>query len=241
MTRTFTLTGAHAVETPPSFARQRRQKKESKPEVQRRLVCRYDYRDLDGSLLFQKERLEILNPEPGGRTKDFRYFRNVIDSERRYRKPESADGILYNLPAVMAAILAGEPIHWVEGEKDADALIALGHVATTVHQGANKVTLAQAAWLRGATEVYIWMDKDRACPEVGAHDAAMRNDALFDIGCTGRTTFLKAAGGWELKDAADHISAGHPLEDAVVVPVAKLVAVATKYTPSKNRSLGYER
>lgn len=239
-TRTITLTGARAIESPPPFRRSRTKQKPDHSE-ERELVCRYDYRSPTGALLFQKERYRILNPTPGGREKTFGYFRNVWDVEARYKKPEGADGILYNLPAVLRAIMAGEPIHWVEGEKDADALIALGHVATTVHQGANKVTLAQAAWLRGASEVYLWLDKDRDCPEVGAHDAAMRHDLLVDVGCTAPITFLKAAGGWELKDAADHIAAGHAPEDAVLVSRSKLAAVAAKYTPSKNGRLGYER
>lgn len=238
--RTFALTGARALESPPRRTVRPAPSKAAE-HVERELVCRYDYRSPAGALLFQKERYRILNPAPGGRTKTFSYFRNVWDAEERYRKPEGADGILYNLPAILRAVLSGEPIHWVEGEKDADALIALGYVATTVHQGANKVTAAQAAWLRGAAEVYIWIDKDKECPEVGAHDAAMRHDLLVDTGCTAPITFLRAAGGWGLKDAADHIEAGYAPEDAVVVSRSKLAATGARYVPSMNGRLGYDR
>lgn len=239
--RTFTLTGARAIDSPPRRAARSRAESAPVEHVERELVCRYDYRLPTGALFFQKERYRILNPAPGGRTKTFGYFRNVWDAEARYKKPEGADGILYNLPAILRAVLSGDPIHWVEGEKDADALIKLGHVATTVHQGANKVTAAQAAWLRGAAEVYIWIDKDKACPEVGAHDAAMRHDRLIEIGCSAPITFLKAAGGWDLKDTADHIDAGYAPEDAVVVSRSKLAATAARYVPSMNGRLGYDR
>lgn len=216
--------------------------KKPKRKIERRLVCRYDYRLPTGKLFFQKERYEIVNPEPGGRTKDFGYFRNVWDVEARYKKPEGADGILYNLPAVLAAILAGDPIHWVEGEKDADAINALALAATTVHQGANKVTIAQAAWLRGAAEVFIWVDKDVEHPEVGAHDAVMRYNHLIDIGVTAPITFLRAPGPWGvLKDPADMLAAGHTLDDAETVNPNRLARVAAKWTPSQNRRLGYAR
>lgn len=197
----------------------------------RTVECKYDFTDPTGRVLFQKVRYV---------PKTFGYLNpREHNPAKRYRKPEGADGIIYNLPAVLRAILAGEPIHWTEGEKDADALIQRGHVATTVHQGANKVTLAQAAWLRGASEVYIWVDKDKEHPEVGAHDAAMRHDLLVEVGCTAEISFAKAAGAWALKDVFDHFAAGHGLEDAVAVDPAKLSAVASRYTPSMGWRAGY--
>lgn len=219
-------------------------KQKSKHIEQLEFVCDYSYTDPTGRLLFKKKRFKILNPLPGGRTKTFRYFNPNALPVDKWRKPESegAGSAIYNLPAVLRAILSEETIHWTEGEKDADALIALGYVATTVHQGANKVTRAQAAWLRGASAVIIWVDKDQAHPEVGAHDAAMRHDLLVEVGCAGALTFVRAAGPWGTsKDAYDHIAAGHSVEDAVVVPPAKLAAIAAKWTPSKNWSLGYAR
>jgi len=219
----------------------RPRKKKRKRLEQRELVCRYDYRFPTGELFFQKERYRILNAE-SGRDKDFGYFRNVWDTEVRYKKPEGADGIIYNLPAVLRAVLAGEPIHWTEGEKDADAINALGLTATTVHQGANKVTLAQAAWLRGAAGVFIWVDKDVEHPEVGAHDAVMRYNHLIDLGVTAPITFLRAPGPWGvLKDPADMLAAGQDIEDAETVNPNKLARVASKWTPSQNRRLGYAR
>ena len=80
----------------------------------RRIVATYDYRDADGTLLFQSVRLE---------PKDF-----------RQRRPDGNGGwawnlkdvrrVLYRLPALSAAD-PSEPAFIVEGEKDADRLAGL--------------------------------------------------------------------------------------------------------------------
>lgn len=214
----------------------------SKKYHQREEVCRYDFTDENGRLRFQKIRYRIIDPEPGGREKDFRYFNPDALPIDRWRKPEGADRLIYNLPAVLKAIRSGKAIHWVEGEKDADALIRAGHVATTVHQGANKVTREQAAWLFDASRVVVWVDKDVEQPEVGAHDAAMRNDHLVNLGFPGVIELRRAFGPWGgLKDVHDHLAAGYSLDQAVRVNPERLAACAARYTPSQNWSAVYER
>ena len=208
--------------------------------TRRREVCRYDFTDENGRLRFQKIRYAVDNPNPGERIKDFRYFNPSALPIDRWRKPDGADRLIYNLPATLRAIRKGETIHSVEGEKDADALIALGLTATTVHQGANKVTREQMAWLYEALRVVIWVDKDVEHPEVGAHDAAMRHDLLVDLGYRGVIEFRRAAGPWGgLKDVADHIAAGYSLAQAVRVNPMRLAVCAARYTPKKNWSAGY--
>lgn len=210
--------------------------------MKRREVCRYDFTNAWGVLVFQKIRYSIENPEPGGRTKDFRYFNPNALPIDRWRKPHDADRLIYNLVAVENALGRGDTIHWTEGEKDADAINALGLTATTVHQGANKVTRQQAAWLRDAEHVVIWVDKDVEHPEVGAHDAVMRHDLLIDVGFKGRIEFRRARGPWGgLKDVYDHLAAGYAIEDAVLVNPARLVECAAQYTPKQNWSAGYGR
>src|SRR5690606_12155588 len=136
----------------------------------------------------------------------------------------------------------GKTIHSVEGEKDADALIRLGHAATSVHQGANKVLREQMAWLFDARHIVIWVDKDVEHPEVGAHDAAMRHDHLVALGYPGVIEFRRAVGPWGgLKDVHDHIAAGYSLADAVRVNPQRLAACASRYTPTQNWSAGYGR
>ena len=77
-----------------------------------------------------------------------------------WRRPPGGSDLVYRLPAVLAAVAAGRPIWVVEGEKDADSLAGLGHVATTNPGGAPKWRPAHAAWLRGAADVRIVGDDD---------------------------------------------------------------------------------
>ena len=91
------------------------------------IVAEYDYRDADGNLLFQTVRFE---------PKDF-----------RPRRPDGKGGWIWKLgstPRVLYRLdelCAADPDSWiciVEGEKDADNLVALGLTATTCPMGAGK-------------------------------------------------------------------------------------------------------
>ncbi|MCP1430439.1 hypothetical protein J3D45_002937 [Microbacterium foliorum] len=208
-----------------------------------REVCRYDFTDERGRLIFQKIRYAIDNPRPNERPKTFRYFDpGKYGGIGGLGKPAGADRLLYNLPAVLKAIRRGDVVHWTEGEKDADELIKRGYVATSVHQGANKVTREQAAWLFEAPGVVIWVDKDEDTPEVGAHDAAMRRDHLVQLGFTGTIEFRRARGPWGgLKDVADHLAAGYTVEQAVVCNPFRLYACAARWSSNANRRAGYAR
>ncbi len=79
-------------------------------------VAEYPYVDEHGEVLFLKERRE---------PKDFR-----IKAPGGRPGKNGARSVLYRLPEVLAAIADGRPVFVVEGEKDADALARLGHVAT---------------------------------------------------------------------------------------------------------------
>ena len=115
----------------------------------RRIVAKYDYTDATGKLLFQTVRYD---------PKDF-----------RQRQPDGKGGwiwnlgdvprVLYRLPELLAAHPAA--IVWnVEGEKDADALAALGLVATCNPMGAGKWgKLADDSALHGR-HVAIIPDRD---------------------------------------------------------------------------------
>lgn len=234
MARIIQITG-RAVESPPRRARPPREAQTEKPkqDEHRRLVCTYDYRSPTGALLFQKQRFEVLNPLPSGRTKSFGYFRNVWDVQARHRKPEGADGIIYNLPAVLAAISAGHVIHWTEGEADCDALTALGYTATSHHQGAGHVTREQTAWLRGAERVVLWADRDIP----GAYDAWRRWQLLLATGVpeVGIVIVLARTG----KDARDHLNAGHTVAEAVPVEKSTITQLAAQHTAASARRAGY--
>jgi hypothetical protein len=127
---------------------------------QRTIVAVYDYRDERGELLYQSVRYE---------PKDF-----------RQRKPDGNGGwswsakdvrrLPYNLPALLA-VGPGAIVFVVEGEKDANNLVALGLVATTNVGGAGKWRDEYSEHLRGRT-VVILPDNDEPGRKHGEDVAA---------------------------------------------------------------------
>lgn len=115
---------------------------------ERRILATYDYRDERGELRYQVVRLE---------PKDFRQRRPAADGWEWSIK--GLEPLPYRLPDMLAS--AGGPVFVVEGEKDADALAALGLVATCNSGGAGKWAPGLSRWLRGR-KVYILPDNDDA-------------------------------------------------------------------------------
>jgi putative DNA primase/helicase len=93
----------------------------------------YDYHDADGTLLFQKVRNPVGSKSrffcrrPDGRG-------CWINNTKDITKP------IYRWPEIIEAIKAGHPIAVAEGEKDVDALWAIGLAATTNFDGAADIT-----------------------------------------------------------------------------------------------------
>lgn len=110
---------------------------------------------------------------------------------------------LYRLSGVRDAAAAGRPVWLTEGEEDVHALETLGATATTAPQGATNFALVDAEPLRGASVVAI-VDRDAA----GDRWALAVRDKLAEVGASVR--FVVAASG---KDAADHVTAGHGLDE----------------------------
>ena len=109
----------------------------------------YDYRDAEGSLLYQVLRkrgksFACRRPLPGGG-----WAWNLDGMER----------VLYRLPETAAAVRAGAVVFVAEGEKDADRLAALGLAATTNPGGAGKWQPEFNQYLRGA-DVVLLPDND---------------------------------------------------------------------------------
>lgn len=94
------------------------------------IECTYSYKDETGEEVFQVVRM---------RPKTFRQRHR--EGEDWVWSMENVRRVLYNLPAVMQ----GQRVWVVEGEKDADTLNNLGYVATCNVGGAGK-------WLEGYTE-----------------------------------------------------------------------------------------
>ncbi len=117
--------------------------------------------------------------------------------------------VLYRLPAVLAAVRDGRTIYIVEGERDVHAVEKAGAVATCNAGGAGKWRDDYAETLRSANVIVI-ADQD----DPGRKHARTVAQSLQAVGATVRLT-QPAAG----KDAADHLAAGHTLEE--LLPLAE--------------------
>ena len=113
----------------------------------RRIVTTYDYVDADGVLVHQTVRLT---------PKAFRQRRpDPVTPGAWIWNLDGVEPVLYHLPQVIEAIQRGETIYVVEGEKDAEALQALGLTATCNAMGAGKWRPSYSVALRGASVVVV--------------------------------------------------------------------------------------
>jgi len=168
-------------------------------------VAVYDYPDENGDLLYQ-----VL------RTADKQFPIRVPDASRKTGwnwKLGDTRRVLYRLPKVLEAVKAGGVIYVCEGEKDVHAIEAAGGVATCNPGGAGKWRPEYAESLRDAVVVII-ADRDKP-GQAHARQACASLDGIARA-----TEIVEAAGeGTEsrpLKDAADHLAAGHTLAEFVV-------------------------
>jgi putative DNA primase/helicase len=110
-----------------------------------------------------------------------------------------------------------ETVYWPEGEKDVEAIEAVGGVAVCSAMGAGKADLADVSPLRGK-HVIVIADKD----EPGRKHARQVAELLTGVAASVR--IVEAADG---KDAADHILAGKTLDELVNVTVTERVTWTT--------------
>jgi hypothetical protein len=172
-----------------------------------RIVEVYDYTDEVGVLLYQSVRYE---------PKDF-----------RQRRPDGRGGwvwnlsgvrrVLYKLPQVIAAAEAGDVIYVCEGEKDADALVRAGIVATTNPMGAGKWEDDYANFLSGSSRVVVVADADAP----GRQHAQTVALSVRLVGLL--VSIVQAASG---KDAADHLAAGKTVDEFVPWPEEATASLA---------------
>lgn len=165
------------------------------------LIKTYDFVDAEGVLLFQK----------------LRYVDSSGKKTFRQRKPDGHGGweyslgdtpkVLYNLPTVLKAVKDGFPIWVVEGEKDADTLMELGIIATTMPGGAGKWLQIHTDALAGGVVVVI-ADND----EPGIAHAKLVTDELSKAGCD-VSTWRTPQG----KDITDFLAIDGDLDDLLLV------------------------
>ena len=167
-----------------------RAKKEAPVDDLGPATAKWDYFDVTGKLI-----AVVYRYDPPGRKKEFRPW----DAKRRKLAPP-APRPLYNQPGLAAA----SQVVLVEGEKCAQALIAIGVVATTAMHGAN-APVDKTDWspLAGKS-VLIWPDQDKP----GWDYAAQAAQAVLTAGAKSCHILYppeEAAEGW---DAADAIAEG---------------------------------
>ncbi len=131
----------------PSMARPVHASPSREGDGARALVATYDYVDAQGVI-----RHQTLRYAP----KRFRQRHAAPDGSWVWSL-QGVETILYRLPEV----LASERVYLCEGEKDADALAALGVCATTAPMGAGKWQPQYTAALQGKTVVLL-PDNDQA-------------------------------------------------------------------------------
>ena len=161
------------------------------------IVAEYDYRDETGQRLYQVVRLT---------PKSF-----------RQRRPDGASGWIWRLDAARRVLYRLNVLHStrpkevyvVEGEKDADALVALDLPATTNAGGAGKWTDDYAAQLVacGVQRVAILPDHDHAGQEHAEQVARSCQTAGLEVRLV-RLPGLQAKG-----DVSDWLGAGHAADE----------------------------
>lgn len=181
------------------------QKRTNNTKAKLDLVKTYDYIDESGELLFQK----------------LRYIDSDGKKTFRQRKPDGQGGwvyalgdtpkILYNLPAVKQGVAGGYPIWVVEGEKDADTLIEIGIIATTMPGGAGKWLDIHTEALAGA-EVEIIADND----EPGIAHAKLVLSELTKAGCVANIWVAPKG-----KDVTEYLAMGGSLDDFLALETDK--------------------
>ena len=177
--------------------------------AERKIVSTYDYVDEAGKLLSQVVRYlpkSFSQRKPNG-AGDWLYSLNGV---RR---------VLYNLPGVIAAAVAHQTIYIVEGEKDADALIAMGLTATTSIGGAGSWRDEYASFLRGAAVVVV-QDKD----EAGYKHAVDIVRSLTPVVASLRVVEAKAG-----KDVSDHLAEGWTTDD--LLPASRFATPPLQQAP----------
>lgn len=190
------------------------------------VVATYKYRAEDGQTLFEKSRHEpkafrVRRPDGKGG-----YVNNLKDVD---------DSLIYNYPEVVKAIKAEETVWLCEGEKDCNALMAWGLVATCNVWGASqdgrkpKWKDANSSWMIGAKQCFIIPDND-APGRAHANAIARANDE-FDI----KSKIITLPGVPEKGDVSDFLASGGTKEQLI-----ELAAQAEYWSASQQQPIQQE-
>lgn len=168
-------------------------------------VAEYIYTDADGTPVLKVTRYVTLDGDGTVTGKTFRQSTPSPSGTGWVPRIGDLEPPLYHLPEVLAAVRDGQRIWVVEGEKDADTLVALGHVATTASGGAGKWAPQHTAALKGADTVMVIADDDGP----GRAHALTVQTELAPLARV-VVTLLPADG---TNDLSEHLEAGHGIPD----------------------------
>jgi hypothetical protein len=192
-----------------SNPRDEREKGEWSPHGE--VVATYDYTDEHGMLLFQV-----------CRTVRKQFPQRALGPDGKWQwRLSGVRRIPYRLPRLISAVSAGQLVYIVEGEKDVHAIEHAGGVATTAPGGAGKWRRDYDTWFGGA-DVIIVADRD----EPGRKHAA---DVAAHLRRVAKSVRIAEAA--EGKDAYDHLTAGHGLDEfeAASGDQPRYAAIAANY------------
>jgi hypothetical protein len=169
----------------------------------RAVVAEYPYSDEAGTVLYVKVRFW---------PKDFRQYVPLPDGGKQWNL-NGVRRVLYRLPEVKVAIAESRTVFVAEGEKDADALVAAGVVATCNTEG---------AWQPGQTPKWRkdYTEQLRgAMAAVVAHedDPGMARAKHIVKELTGVAAHVRLVEPLSGKDAYDHLQAGWHVDEFVEV------------------------
>jgi hypothetical protein len=172
----------------------------------KRVVASYTYIDEQGEVLYRVDRRS-----------DKSFEQRPASGKRGAGAMQGVRLVLYRLPQVIAAVADNDVVYIVEGEKDADAIVKAGGIATCNPMGAGKWSRVadHAREVLAGAFVVVVADKDKPGYAHAAEVAASLGDVVASL-------FVVEA--CEGKDAADHLASGHTLEELLFVEDADLGA-----------------
>ncbi len=198
-------------------------------------VAWYDYTDENGRLLYQVVRFV---------PKTFRQRHKDQSGEWKWNM-EGVNRVLYHLPEVIKA----EQVFVTEGEKDADALRALGFTATTNVGGAGKWLPTYSEVLKGKS-VVVWQDNDKPDAKTGKSAGKEHADKVVESLVKSKfvrllvtpekdaADFIKANGDGAKREIEKLVKATEPLNLAGGVPVKDFMEMELSYQEFVKRSDG---
>ena len=180
-------------------------------KLKRHIAATYDYVDENGTLIYQVVRWDpktFTQRRPGAITGTWE--NNLTNVQH----------VLYHLPGVLAAAAQSKPIFLAEGEKDADALQALGLCSTCNPMGAGKWEDSYTNTLSGANIVVLPDNDDVGRSHAYRIALALDNKAR-------RVRVVELPGLPEKGDVSDWLEAGGTAETLLT-----LVRATPDWTPS---------